>query len=101
MGRQGAIDNVSHCSWRVNEEKTYAIDIVLNSSGGRGKDPGDVGDHVEGGLKLLDTSNNGLLVTSVVEIGVLGNSGGETRGDGHPASGNDTSSEVLAESHGI
>jgi len=80
---------------------TYAIDKLLDS-GVRGRqDPGKVGDNVESRLQVLDALDHSLLIDSVVQIRVLEHLGIETSADGHAASRNGATSEVLAEGHGV
>lgn len=80
---------------------SYVVDEVLNGAVGGRQDPSNVGDDVQSVLHVLDALDDGLLVDFVVQVGVLEDTGGERRGDGHAASRHDTSSEVLAESHGV
>jgi hypothetical protein len=81
--------------------RTYASDIFLDGAVGRRQDPGDVGDHVEGRLHVLDALDDGLKVAVVVEVRVLADDRGQRRGDGHAAARDDAAAEVQAERHGV
>lgn len=81
--------------------KTYVLDILASSLVGAGRVPDDTLVASERLLEVLNTSNDGLDVVVVLQVGDGRDDGVEGAGDGHAAAGDGTTAKVLAHRDGL